>query len=280
MDQRQGRDRQRLKAAHAVDQRREHLAALIGVGPGKDVDIGATAEEIALRAPDQRPGVGALHLRRRAPPAPRRPRARTGSAAGRPAPGPRPPHRAPAAPDQPSCFSSLVSVGAEPIRAGARGQRQRLFAPCRPRPRTGRPPARPAARRAPGPPRFPSSAASSIATQQRAGRPVAAPVERRGDHLPGQVEVRLDHLVGGERPAAAGREPVGDREQGDVGGDRLGRAQVLVDAARRQRRLVDEEAEPQVVEGQRLQMVGEAAAGAQPGAERADRSRPPRGRGR
>ena len=70
--------------------------------------------------------------------------------------------------------------------------------------------------------------------------------------------MRLDRLLGGEGPAAAGREPVGDGQQGDVGGDRLGRPQVLVDAARRQRRLVDEEAEAQVVQGQRLQVAGSA----------------------
>src|SRR5436189_5490324 len=33
-----------------------------------------------------------------------------------------------------------------------------------------------------------------VAGDRGARRPVAAPVERRGEHLPGEVEVRLDHL--------------------------------------------------------------------------------------
>ena len=91
-----------------------------------------------------------------------------------------------------------------------------------------------------------------VAAQQRRRRPVAAPVEGGGDHLAGKApgaprpSPRL-----AKRAGAAGGEPVGDGEQGDVDGDRLGRAQVLVDPARRQRRLGDQEAEPQVVEGQR-----------------------------
>ena len=62
----------------------------------------------------------------------------------------------------------------------------------------------------------------------------------------------LDRLFGGEGAAAAGRETVGDGEQRDVGGDRLGRPQVLVDAARGQRRLVDKEAETEMVQCQGL----------------------------
>ena len=113
-----------------------------------------------------------------------------------------------------------------------------------------------------------------VAGKQRARRPVAAPVEGRGEHLAGELEMGLDRLLGGEGPAAAGREAVGDGEQGDVGGDRLGGPQVLVDPPGRQRHLVDEEAEPQVVQGQRLQVGGERAAGAQPPADRADDLRP------
>ena len=60
MDQGQGRDRQRLQPAHPGDQRREHLAAVLGVGAGEDVDVGAAGEDLALGAPDQRPGVGLL----------------------------------------------------------------------------------------------------------------------------------------------------------------------------------------------------------------------------
>ena len=94
-----------------------------------------------------------------------------------------------------------------------------------------------------------------VAAQQRLRRALAAPVERRGEHLrgPGSRWASIASSVA-NGPAAAGREAVGDGQQGDVGGDRLGRPQVLVDAARRQRRLVDEEAEPQVVQGQRLQV--------------------------
>ena len=119
-----------------------------------------------------------------------------------------------------------------------------------------------------------------VAAQQRLRRAFAAPVERVGEHLPGQSEVRLDRLLGRERAGAAGGEPIGDRQQGHVGADRLGRAQVLVDAPRRQRRLVDHEAEAKVVQGQVLQVAGEDAAGAQPAAERSRRSRRRRGRGR
>ena len=121
-----------------------------------------------------------------------------------------------------------------------------------------------------GPGAIPELGGQLVAAQQRLGRAVAAPVERRREHLAGEVEMRLDRLLGGEGAAAAGGEPVGDGEQGDVGGDRLGRPQVLVDAPRRQRRLVDEEAEPQVVQGQRLQVSRESLAGAQPPAEPAD----------
>ncbi len=60
-----------------------------------------------------------------------------------------------------------------------------------------------------------------------------------------------------KRTAAASGEAVGDGEQGDVGGDRLGRPQVLVDAARRQRRLVDEETESQMVQRQALKVTGQ-----------------------
>src|SRR5680860_584209 len=118
--------------------------------------------------------------------------------------------------------------------------------------------------------RDPQIGGELAAAQQRLGRAVAAPVERRRQHLAGEAEVRLDRLLGGERPAATGGEPVGDGEQGDVGGDRLGRPQVLVDPAPRQRRLVDHEAEPQVLPGQRLQVAGQPAAGAQATADPAD----------
>ena len=74
---------------------------------------------------------------------------------------------------------------------------------------------------------------------ERRGKLVAAIGARGGpsrrqsrpsaDHLAGELEVRLDHLLAGDRAAAPRREPVGDREQGDVDGVRVGRPQVLED---------------------------------------------------
>ena len=142
-----------------------------------------------------------------------------------------------------------------------------------PRPRTGPPPARPAARPARGPGSMPSSAASSSPRSSGAGGPSRRQSSAAAIISRASVEVGLDHLRAGQRPGAAGGEAVGDGQQGDVDADRLGRPQVLVDAARRQRRLGDQEAEPQVVQGQPLQVPGEAAAGAQAGADPADRSR-------
>ncbi len=69
---------------------------------------------------------------------------------------------------------------------------------------------------------------------------------------------------------ALGGKPVRNREDGDVGGVGFGGKQVVVDAAPRQRLLVDQEAEPQVVDGQVHQVVGETAAGTQAEAELAD----------
>src|SRR5262249_29115960 len=74
-----------------------------------------------------------------------------------------------------------------------------------------------------------------VPRQQRARRAVAPPDERRRQHFAGQAEVGLDCLLGREGTAAACREAVGDGEQRDVGGDRFGGAQVLVDAAGRKR---------------------------------------------
>src|SRR6187397_1734414 len=113
-----------------------------------------------------------------------------------------------------------------------------------------------------------------VAAQERLGRALAAPVERRGEHLAGQPQVGLDRLLGGEGPAAAGREAIGDGEQGHVGGHGLRRPQVLVHAPGWQRRLVDHEAEPQVLAGERLQVPAEAAAGSQAGADPPDDLRP------
>src|SRR6201747_1076562 len=109
-----------------------------------------------------------------------------------------------------------------------------------------------------------------VAAQERRRGAVAAPVERGGDHLAGEPEVRLDHLRTGQGTGAAGRQAIGDREQGDVDTDRLGRTQIFVDAPARQGRLRNQESEPQVMERQALQVPGEAAAGPQPGADLAD----------
>src|SRR3954470_20482503 len=98
------------------------------------------------------------------------------------------------------------------------------------------------------------------AAKERRRRPFAARVEGGGDHLARQLQVGGDHLRAGDRPFAAGGEAVGDGQQGDVDGDGFGGAEVGMDAARRQRHLRDQEAEPQVVQGQRLQVLAEAAA--------------------
>src|ERR1700710_1775112 len=105
-----------------------------------------------------------------------------------------------------------------------------------------------------------------VAAQERRRGAVAAPVERGGDHLAGEPEVRLDHLRTGEGTGAAGRQAIGDREQGDVDTDRLGRTQIFVDAPARQGRLRNQEAEPQVMERQGPPGPGGGGAGAQPGA--------------
>ena len=63
--------------------------------------------------------------------------------------------------------------------------------------------------------------------------------------------------------APARGEAVGDREDRDVGRVGVGRGQVAPDPAPRQRALVDEEAEPQVVERERGDVVGDALGGAQ-----------------
>ena len=121
---------------------------------------------------------------------------------------------------------------------------------------------------------MPSSAAISSPRRSGSGGPSRCQSSAAADHLAGQVEVGLDHLGAGDRPGAAGGEAVGDGEQGDVDGDRFGGPQVLVDAARRQRRVADHEAEPQVMEGQRLQVAGQLARGAQAAHDLADRPHP------
>src|SRR3954447_7989248 len=109
-----------------------------------------------------------------------------------------------------------------------------------------------------------------VAAQQRCRWAVAAPVQRGAEHLACQSQMRLDHLGAGDRAMAARGEAIGDGQQGDVGGDRFGRAQVLVDAPSRQRRLGDQEAEAQVMERQSLQVAGEAATGTEATADAGD----------
>ena len=71
------------------------------------------------------------------------------------------------------------------------------------------------------------------------------------------------------RLAPARGQPVGDRKQRDVDLDGLGRAQVAIQGAPRQRPLVDEEAQAQVVARQRGDVGLELLARAQAGEDRA-----------
>ena len=122
-----------------------------------------------------------------------------------------------------------------------------------------------------GPGSIPSSAASSSPRIGRARGARATPGEGLGDHLAGQLEMGVDCLLAGA--LTLGGEPVGDREHGDVDGVRLGGPQVVVHLAARERPLVNEEAEPQVVAGQARQVVGQAPARPQTRAEPADKAR-------
>src|SRR5215207_5123278 len=65
-----------------------------------------------------------------------------------------------------------------------------------------------------------------VAGQRRARRPPAMPGEGVAEHLPGDLEVRLDHLGARQWRLSAGGEAVGDAEQGHVRRDRLRRGQV------------------------------------------------------
>ncbi len=96
------------------------------------------------------------------------------------------------------------------------------------------------------------------------------PGQSLGQHLARQLHMGLDHLGARERAAAPGGEPVGRAEQGDVGGDGLGGAEVLIDGAARQRALIDQEAEAQVVQGQPLKVGAEGVACSKPAADPGD----------
>ncbi len=67
------------------------------------------------------------------------------------------------------------------------------------------------------------------------------------------------------RLATARREPVGDRQQRDVDLDGIGRLQIAVQRAPRERHIMDEEAEPQVVARERGDVCLELLAATQSG---------------
>jgi hypothetical protein len=96
------------------------------------------------------------------------------------------------------------------------------------------------------------------------------PGERLAEHFPGEVEVRLDHLGARQGPLATRGQPVGDSQQRDVGRDRLGRDQVVVDRPPRQRSPMNQEAEPQVMEREALEVGAELAAHPEPAADLGD----------
>ena len=73
-----------------------------------------------------------------------------------------------------------------------------------------------------GPGSIPSAAASSSPAIGARGGPSRCQASAAGQHLAGELEVRLDHLRRRGRPGAPRGEAVGDGEQGDVGGDRRG----------------------------------------------------------
>ncbi len=93
------------------------------------------------------------------------------------------------------------------------------------------------------------------------------PRQRLPQHLPGEVEVRLHHLGARQGTLATGCQAVGDAQQRDVGGHRLGRRQVLVDGAPRQRSLVDQEAQAKVMPRKPLQRLAQPAARPKPRAD-------------
>jgi len=87
------------------------------------------------------------------------------------------------------------------------------------------------------------------------------PRERLGQHGARELQVPGDRLAG---LAPARGQAVGDREQRHVGGDRGARDEVAVERAAVERLAAHEEAEPQVVAGERGDVVGQRGARAQP----------------
>jgi hypothetical protein len=70
------------------------------------------------------------------------------------------------------------------------------------------------------------------------------PAERLANDLARQLEVRVDRLA---RVGSARRETIGDREQGDVGGNGAAGVEVAVELGAGERPTVHEKAEAQVV---------------------------------
>jgi hypothetical protein len=67
------------------------------------------------------------------------------------------------------------------------------------------------------------------------------PGESIAEHLARQLEVGLHHLGARDRALAPGGEPIRDAEQSHIDGHRLGRNEVVIDRAPRERALVDQE---------------------------------------
>src|SRR5215211_6040466 len=70
-----------------------------------------------------------------------------------------------------------------------------------------------------------------VATDRRAWRPAATPIDGGAEHLPREPQVGLYHLGAGDRALAASRQPVSDAEQRHVHRHVAGLAQVDVGAA-------------------------------------------------
>ena len=119
--------------------------------------------------------------------------------------------------------------------------------------------------------------AQLVAAQRQLRRAVRAPFQRGRHHVARQLEVRLDP---GLLRLAAGGEPVGAREHGDLHLHRLAAAQVGVDRAAVERAVVHHEAEHQVLARELGDVGAQLLAGAQPAEDLGRPSPRPRRRGR
>src|SRR5829696_367235 len=113
-----------------------------------------------------------------------------------------------------------------------------------------------------------------VARERRARRPLAVPGEGVGQHLAGEVEVRAHHLLARQRALAPRRKPVGHGEKGDVGRHGFRGDEIVIDGPARQRPLVDQESEAQVMQGEALKVTTERTAGAPAPADRRDQPSP------